>query len=63
MDRLSARVVDDSVVGGARGRKDLEAEETEGVEEVGKEEDDSEEALQKARDWDEFKEGEGRGGE
>ncbi len=49
------------MVGGARGRKDLETEEEMeegGKQEVVKGEDDSEEALKKARDWDEFKDGE-----
>ena len=59
------RVYDDSMVGGARGRKDLDPatedmEEGGGaMEEVPKDEDDSEEALKKARERDEFKDGEG----
>ena len=53
------------MVGGARGRKDVgkeggEEEEMEvgGAKKVPKGEDDSDEALQKAREWDEFKDGE-----
>ena len=51
------QVYDDTMVGGARGRRDPEAEEA--AKEEGKEEEDedSEEALKKARDWDEFKDG------
>lgn len=52
------RVYDNSMVGGARGRKVQETEE-EGEDEKAKEEDEdeSEEAIKKARDWDEFKDG------
>lgn len=49
---LPGRIQDDSVVGGARGPKDREAEEGEE-----KEEEETAESLKKARDWDEFKDG------
>lgn len=53
------QVYDDTMVGGARGRRDPETEEQmeEGEKEAVKKEDDSEEALKKAREWDEFKDG------
>ena len=54
---LPGRIQDDSVVGGARGPKDREAEENGEGEEKEKEEEETEESLKKARDWDEFKDG------
>ena len=50
---LQTRVDDDSMVGGARGRK--EQEEVEEME--ADDEEESEETLKKEREWDDFKDG------